>query len=45
MIASLALTGDDLRIDDVWEVALHGAPIPIVEVTPDGSLRGPLDRE
>ena len=27
VIASLALSGDDLRIDDVWEVAVHGAPV------------------
>ena len=27
MIASHALTGDDLRIEDVWEVAVHRAPV------------------
>ncbi len=26
MIASHALSGDDLRIEDVWDVAVHGAP-------------------
>src|SRR5215203_2517043 len=27
MIASHSLTGDDLQIEDVWEVAVHGAPV------------------
>ena len=27
MIANHSLTGDDLRIEDVWEVAVHGAPV------------------
>ena len=29
MLASHALTGDDLRIDDVWEVAVHRAPVAL----------------
>ncbi|MDQ4029438.1 MAG: aromatic amino acid ammonia-lyase, partial [Actinomycetota bacterium] len=31
MIASPALTGDDLRIEDVWEVAVGGAPVGLAE--------------
>src|SRR5215213_4661017 len=31
MIASHSLTGDDLRIEDVWEVAVHGAPVGLAE--------------
>ena len=31
MIASPALTGDDLRIEDVWEVAVDGAPVALAE--------------
>ena len=31
MIASYALSGDDLRIDDVWEVAVHGAPVGLAD--------------
>ncbi|HSO01583.1 MAG TPA: histidine ammonia-lyase [Gaiellaceae bacterium] len=29
MIAQHALTGDDLRIEDVWEVAVHRAPVAL----------------
>jgi len=29
VLASHALTGDDLRIDDVWEVAVHRAPVAL----------------
>ena len=29
MIAHHALTGDDLRIEDVWEVAVHRAPVAL----------------
>ena len=38
MIASHALTGDDLRIEDVWEVAVHGAPVGLAE-----SARGKME--
>jgi histidine ammonia-lyase len=31
VIASHSLTGDDLRIEDVWEVAVHGAPVALAE--------------
>ena len=31
MIASPALTGDDLRIEDVWEVAVGGAPVGLAD--------------
>ena len=31
MIASHALSGDDLRLGDVWEVAVHGAPVELAE--------------
>ena len=31
MIASHALSGDDLRIEDVWEVAVHGAPAELAD--------------
>ena len=31
MIASHALTGNDLRIDDVWEVAVHRAPVALTD--------------
>ena len=31
MIASPALTGNDLRIDDVWEVAVHRAPVALTD--------------
>ena len=31
MIASLALTGNDLRIEDVWEVAVHRAPVGLTD--------------
>ena len=31
VIASHALSGDDLRIDDVWEVAVHGAPVGLAD--------------
>ena len=31
MIASPALTGDDLRIEDVWEVAVGGAPVALAD--------------
>lgn len=31
MIASHALTGDDLRIDDVWDVAVHGTPVALAD--------------
>ena len=31
MIASHALTGNDLRIDDVWEVAVHRAPAELTD--------------
>jgi len=32
VIASHALTGDDLRIDDVWDVAVHGTPVALADV-------------
>ena len=31
MIASPALTGNDLRIEDVWEVAVHRLPVALAE--------------
>jgi len=31
VIASHALSGDDLRLGDVWEVAVHGAPVELAE--------------
>ena len=31
MIASHALTGNDLRIEDVWEVAVHRAPVALTD--------------
>ena len=31
MIASHALTGNDLRLDDVWEVAVHRAPVALAD--------------
>ena len=31
MIASPALTGDDLRIEDVWEVAVGSAPVALAD--------------
>jgi histidine ammonia-lyase len=31
VIASPALTGDDLRIEDVWEVAVGGAPVALAD--------------
>ena len=31
MIASHALTGNDLRIEDVWEVAVHRAPVGLAD--------------
>jgi histidine ammonia-lyase len=31
VIASHALTGNDLRIDDVWEVAVHRAPVALTD--------------
>ncbi len=31
MIASHALTGNDLRIEDVWEVAVHRAPVALAD--------------
>ena len=31
MIASYALTGNDLRIEDVWEVAVHRAPVALAD--------------
>ena len=31
MITSHALTGDDLRIEDVWDVAVHGAPVALAD--------------
>jgi len=31
VIASPALTGDDLRIEDVWEVAVGGAPVGLAD--------------
>jgi histidine ammonia-lyase len=31
MIASPALTGNDLRIEDVWEVAVHRAPVALAD--------------
>jgi histidine ammonia-lyase len=31
VIASHALTGDDLRIDDVWDVAVHGTPVALAD--------------
>ena len=31
MIASRALTGNDLRIEDVWEVAVHRAPVQLAD--------------
>jgi histidine ammonia-lyase len=31
VIASHALSGDDLRIEDVWEVAVHGAPAELAD--------------
>ena len=31
MITSQALTGDDLRIEDVWDVAVHGAPVALAD--------------
>jgi histidine ammonia-lyase len=31
VIASHALTGNDLRIEDVWEVAVHRAPVALTE--------------
>ncbi|HUQ22420.1 MAG TPA: histidine ammonia-lyase [Gaiellaceae bacterium] len=31
MIASHALTGNDLRVEDVWEVAVHEAPVALTD--------------
>ena len=31
MVTSHALTGDDLRIDDVWDVAVAGAPVELAD--------------
>jgi histidine ammonia-lyase len=31
VITSHALTGDDLRIEDVWDVAVHGAPVALAD--------------
>ena len=31
MIASHLLSGDDLRIEDVWEIAVHGAPAALAD--------------
>ncbi|MGH3071189.1 MAG: aromatic amino acid lyase, partial [Gaiellaceae bacterium] len=31
MIASRALTGNDLRLEDVWEVAVHRAPVGLAD--------------
>ena len=31
MIASHALTGNDIRIEDVWEVAVHHAPVALTD--------------
>jgi histidine ammonia-lyase len=31
VIASRALTGNDLRIEDVWEVAVHRAPVELAD--------------
>ncbi|HEX2288529.1 MAG TPA: histidine ammonia-lyase [Gaiellaceae bacterium] len=31
MIASHALTGNDLRLEDVWEVAVHRAPVGLAD--------------
>jgi histidine ammonia-lyase len=31
VLASHALTGNDLRIEDVWEVAVHRAPVALTE--------------
>jgi histidine ammonia-lyase len=31
VIASHALTGNDLRIEDVWEIAVHRAPVALAE--------------
>jgi len=31
VIASRALTGNDLRIDDVWEVAVHRSPVALTD--------------
>ena len=31
MIASHALTGNDLRLEDVWEVAMHRAPVALAD--------------
>ena len=38
MVASHALTGNDLRIDDVWEIAVHRAPVALAEGA-RGSMR------
>lgn len=38
MIASHALTGNDLRIEDVWEVAVHRAPVTLAD-----EARGSMD--
>ncbi|MDQ3067888.1 MAG: histidine ammonia-lyase, partial [Actinomycetota bacterium] len=31
MVASFALSGNDLRIEDVWEVAVHRAPVALAD--------------
>ncbi len=31
MIASHALNGNDLRLEDVWEVAVHRAPVGLAD--------------
>ena len=33
MLTSPALTGDDLRVADVWDVAVRGAPVALADVT------------
>ena len=32
MVASHALTGNDLRLEDVWDVAVHRAPVGLADV-------------
>jgi len=38
VVASHALTGNDLRIDDVWEIAVHRAPVVLADEA-RGSMR------
>ncbi|NUT57192.1 MAG: hypothetical protein HOQ03_14605, partial [Thermoleophilia bacterium] len=31
MVAAHALTGNDLRLEDVWDVAVHRAPVGLAD--------------